>query len=87
VIHRLYLAHGVRKVREIEANIKVCDKTTWAIETDGKRHLLGSSAFYTRPAAERVRLAALQKVVQSNYLRYRMPWVWNPAARELRTIH
>ena len=60
MIHHVFIAKGLRKIREVEAEIKVCGKTTWAI-VGTKRFLLGSSAFYTRPAAERTKLAYLYK--------------------------
>jgi hypothetical protein len=64
LIHKVFIAHGLRKIREREVTIKVCGSTTWAICYDGKRHLLGSTAFYTRAAAERCKLAVLQKLAQ-----------------------
>ena len=62
--HKVFIASGLRKIREREVTIKVCNKTTWAICQDGKRHLLGSSAFYTLAAAQRCKLAYLYKTVK-----------------------
>jgi hypothetical protein len=76
ISHKVFIAHGLRKIREREVTIKVCGKTTWAICYDGKRHLLGSTAFYTRAAAERCKLAYLYKTAPLAQFPH-----WHPAGR------
>ncbi len=50
----------------------MCENTTWA-EDSRKRYLLGSTAFYTEAAAKRAKFMALQKVVRSDYLKWKKP--------------
>lgn len=62
------LRRPTSKIREIECEIDVCEKFTWARDKHGKRHLLGTSAFFTLKAAERSKFGALQKVVEKTQL-------------------
>lgn len=73
-IQTVYLVHGLRKIREVKAVIVVCDKWTWA-DVAGKRYRLGTSAFFTRKAAEVRKLGVLRKLAE-----IRMPY-YHPAGR------
>lgn len=57
----VFLVHGVRKIREVCADILVCEKLTWA-RVGRKRFLLGTTAFYSRKAAEVRKLGELRKL-------------------------
>ena len=63
----LDLRHPTRKIIEVDAEIKKCEKWTWAIY-NGRRHLLGSSAFFTEAAAVRSQIGLLEQVVRNTYL-------------------
>lgn len=73
------LTRPYKPIAEADATIHVSEKRTWALVPDYtkdrvKRCLLGSSAFYTRPAAERVKLTALYKLASlSHMFRYKAP--------------
>lgn len=58
----------IRESRQIEVEIIVCDKTSWAVLADGSRRLVGSSIFFTLASANRARRGALQKVVDDTAL-------------------
>jgi hypothetical protein len=73
-IQTVFIVHKLRKIREVKAVIVVCDKWTWA-DVAGKRYLLGTSAFFTRKAAEVRKLGVLRKLAET-----RMPY-YHPAAR------
>lgn len=72
---RLYIVNlksPACKIRERDLEVKVCPKTVWAVAPDGRRYLLGSSAFQTLPAAARCQAARcqaalLQKVIDNTY--------------------
>lgn len=60
---RVFLVRGLGRIREIAAaDILVCEKMTWA-HVGTRRFLLGTSAFFTRAAAEKRKLAELRKIV------------------------
>lgn len=46
-------------------------KFMWA--EDGHRHLLGGSAFFHRKGAERRKIDALMSILQSSYIKWRVP--------------
>jgi hypothetical protein len=58
-------------------------KWTWA-KRDGRRYLVGSSAFYTHAAACRAKVALLLKVVRCEFLRYRRAQLYTLATQQLR---
>lgn len=58
-------------IREEEAEIKVCAKTVWAILPNGRRHLMGATAFTTLPSATRSHLYLLRQA--ELYLSYKRP--------------
>ena len=64
----VFVAQGIKRIREWDAEIKVCKKMTWAILPNGKRCLLGSTAFFTLAAAQRRKLAELYKVADNKAL-------------------
>lgn len=74
-LHRVFIYTPSRPgsaIREVEATIEVKAKQTWAIVEKGvrgqKSFLLGATAFYTLPSANRAKRGALQKVVDSPVL-------------------
>ncbi len=73
--------HPLRKIREADCEIKVCDKMTWAIEPNGTRHLLGTSGFFTRTAAEVRKLGALRKIEANGAMQgsWRLRGIWQSA--------
>ena len=72
---RVFIVRGLRKILEVvAADILVCEKMTWA-RVGTKRFLLGTSAFYTRNAAEKRKLGELRKLAARNYP------LWHQAGR------
>lgn len=70
-LHRVFvvdLVRPTRKIIEIDAMIIVAEKRTWAETPSGRRHLVGTSAFYTLQSAERAKRGALVKIVQTHFL-------------------
>lgn len=66
--HRVFIfqpAHPTRKIIEIDALILTLEKRTWAETPSGRRHQLGTSAFYTLQSAERAKRGALQKIIDN----------------------
>lgn len=61
-------AHPTRRIIETDALILVLEKRTWAETPSGRRHLLGSSSFFTKVAAERAKRGALAKIVETRAL-------------------
>lgn len=62
--HPFYIINGGRPLGRIvhaECELIVTKKRSWAVH-HGHRRLIGSTAFYTRKAAERVKLAELKKL-------------------------
>ena len=51
-----------------EAEIKT-KKQSWAILSNGRRKLIGSSAFFTEAAANRSRLGLLVQISKNKYLK------------------
>lgn len=73
--HRIFVYTPSRPgsaIREVEAVIEVKEKQTWAIVEKGvrgqKSFLLGATAFYTLPSANRAKRGALQKVIATPVL-------------------
>lgn len=61
----VFIVNGLRRILEITATIVVCEKQTWAeldLGYETRRHLLGTSAFFTRKAAEVRKLGELRKL-------------------------
>lgn len=79
----VFLVHGQRRITEADVTIVVCKKRTWVQLLSGKRRLLGSTAFFTRAAAERCKLALLQKLVATGALNYLAPTAIQHARRQL----
>ena len=70
--HRVFIfqpSRPTRKIVELEALILTLEKRTWAETASGKRHLLGTSAFYSMAAAERAKRGALVKIMETPVLR------------------
>lgn len=62
-IQKVFLVKGLRRIREVDADIYVCNKMTWA-QVGTRRFLLGTSAFFTRKAAEVRKLGELRKLAE-----------------------
>lgn len=77
------LRHPTGTIREALATILICKKWTWAELPDGKRHLLGASAFFTRAGAERVKLAALYRVLRTKKVRDEFPGTYDRAKQQV----
>ncbi len=77
--------HPLRKIRQVDCEILVCEKMTWAVEPSGRRHLLGTSGFFTRKAAEVRKLGALRKIADSTVLSrmYQTQYIHEAAQRQL----
>ena len=59
--------NALARIRETEVEIVCGPKMTWALR-GGKRHLLGTTAFFTRKAAEVRKLGLLRKVADNPVL-------------------
>lgn len=57
-----------KPVVKAEAEIKT-KKQSWVVLSNGRRKLLGSSAFFTEGAANRSRLGLLVQISKNSYLR------------------
>ncbi len=89
---KMFLVHlrsPTRQIQVIDVTVKVCEKTVWAIDTRGNRHLVGSSIFQTLPAAERCRLALCERIAGSKFFQYHKPYQYAAAVNLLasRAIH
>lgn len=68
-LKKVFLVRGpTRRIREVDAEIIVCEKFTWAKLKNGKRHLLGATAFFKRNNAEQMKLGHLRKVAEGTNL-------------------
>ena len=70
-MHRVFyvdLEYPTRSIAELDCPIFEGPKRTWAVLPNGKRRQLGSSIFYTRPAAIRTKVSQLQKIRLTPYL-------------------
>lgn len=65
-IYYLNLQRPWQTIKLVEqCSIIECEKFTWAVDQHGAKRLLGASAFFTLPSAERAKLGALQRLVKS----------------------
>lgn len=79
----------LRNIREVECEIVVCKKTSWAILPTGRRTLLGTGAFYTRKSAEKMKLGRLRKIEADQYQR-RLPQLaarWDYAHHQIQEFN
>ncbi len=81
------LKRPLRPVRQAEVTVKICKKTVWAIDSKGHRHLIGSSAFQTLPAAERCRFALLKHLAEDPFINKYYPHLRISAKAQMDTIH
>lgn len=68
-LHRVFLYTPNRPgsaIIQVEAEIEVKEKCTWA-HYRKKHFLLGSTVFYTLPAANRAKRGALQKLIDTPF--------------------
>lgn len=81
---RVFLVRGTRKIREIPAaDILVCEKMTWAL-IGSHRFLLGTTAFFTRKAAEARKLGELRKLEKAAHmLWYKAPGLFASVTKQL----
>lgn len=78
--------YPTQKILEVKAEIITC-KFSWA-DVDGKRHLIGTSAFFSLPAAKRAKLGYLMKVVEGpsrSYIEFHFPEFYASAKLQLKT--
>jgi len=73
-------------IKELDLEVKVCKKTVWGIAKNGRRYLIGASAFQTLPSAERCRRGALEKLVESSWQKMFRYHTWEAANKAL-TLH
>ena len=90
-IHLLYIIEPKKPWRIIRCKpclIIVGKKRVWAspLLFCDKRHLIGSSAFYTKAAAERSRLSYLNRIKDSRFVAYRWPTAYHAAEDALRKM-
>lgn len=69
-------------IQEAEVEIRTV-KQSWAILNNGKRKLIGSSAFFTESAAKRSRLGLLLKISKDNYLKNWQQRYWQSCKKAL----
>lgn len=85
-LHRVFIVNltaPTRKIIELDAQILTLEKRTWAETASGKRHLLGTTAFYTLASAERAKRGALVKLTENSYLRRYNPGAVSYAEHQL----
>lgn len=58
-------------------------KFAWAVTKEGRRHLIGSTAFFTKSAAVRCKFALLMEFTKNTYLHFRFPTTLDMARRQL----
>lgn len=85
-MHIVSLRSPWRLIREVEAEIFIGKKMTWAIRPGGRRHLIGSSAFHTEASAGRARLALLTRIAESGYHKAKHYHLWQAAERQLKLL-
>lgn len=79
---RVFIVNGVRPIREYESlEIRICEKWTWAVLPSGSKRLLGTTAFFTRKAAEVRKLGELKNAIYAPY--HVHPGRWDSANRQL----
>lgn len=67
---KVYIVDGLKRIREVTAEIHVCEKMTWARYLSGIRSIskrLGTTAFFTRHDAEVRKLGELRKLAAKTY--------------------
>lgn len=70
-----------RKPQEAKVHIKRCASTNWAVTSNGRKFLIGTSAFFTSEAALRRWQGNLDRIVSDNYTRRMRPDLWEHATR------
>jgi len=71
-----------RPIQLVDAEIRT-NKQSWAILVNGKRKLIGSSAFFTEGAAKRSRLGMLLKISKDTYLKNWQQRFWQSCKEAL----
>ncbi len=88
-LHQVYiisLTSPTRNIKLISVILKVCKKHVWAIDSFGKRYLLGCSAFQTEASAKRAQRGLCEKLVGNSYLQRLAPWTVQ-RAKHILTLH
>lgn len=77
--------NATRRILETDAEILACEKWTWARVPDGRRFLLGSTAFYTKRSAVARKAWLLRQVAESGVLArmWRTQSMWANARKQL----
>jgi hypothetical protein len=65
-----------RKIREVEAKIIKPGKFVWA-EYNGRRFMMGVSAFQTLASAKRAKTGHLAKILENKSLQFILPHLYN----------
>lgn len=74
-----------RAIKEVEAEI-ITRKFSWA-DVNGKRYLIGTSAFFSLAAAKRAKLGYLMKVVEGpgrSYVAWHFPEFYAEAKKQVK---
>ena len=75
-----------KPIQEQDAEIRTA-KLSWAILKNGKRKLIGSSAFFTESSAVRSRLGLLLKISKNSYYRNWQHYYWKLCKEALDNEH
>jgi len=62
-VYIVNLKSATRPILEVEAEIRICEKHTWAV-VKKRRFLLGASAFFTEKSAQRAKLGLLHAIMK-----------------------
>lgn len=85
MIYLVNRRYPTSQIMEVEAALvkTIRGKFTW-IEVGKKRFLVGCTAFYTKPAAERAKFGYLTLLVNSSYARIHLNERWQEAGRQIK---
>jgi hypothetical protein len=81
------LKYSVPAIFEREVTVKVCKQTVWAIRPNGKRHLVGASAFQTLASAKRAQRGLLERITNDAYMKFQKPDIFRRATEVLQMLH
>lgn len=84
------LRQPARKIQACDLPIFVGPRCVWAVLPNGRRKLLGASAFFTRASAVRCQLAILQKLLKNDYANKHNPArvaFYTKRIAEITTLH
>ena len=70
--------HPCQKIKIVEAEVINPEKWTWAVYK-GRRHLVGTTAFYTFASAKRAKVSYLTKIANTSALSFIQPELYKKA--------